>query len=117
MEESKKFYKEARKLVNKILKNLGRNDLDYTVQVSISSMDTARITYSCQIQSPNNVLQPITFIKYSAEELLESLRIASENLNQDEVAIAWHEAEKARSENFAKYHQEKIDELRKGLEK
>ena len=108
--DNKKFA-EARKLVNKILKKVNRNDLDWTVQASISSIESRGITYSCQIQSPNSVLQPMTFVKSSWEELKKSLEACAETMDTDDIVLAYHLAEKKRSEDKIKFHEEMIKEL------
>lgn len=108
--DNKKFA-EARKLVNKILKKVNRNDLDWTVQASISSIESRGITYSCQIQSPNSVLQPMTFVKSSWEELKKSLEACAESMDTDDIVLAYHLAEKKRSEDKIKFHEEMIKEL------
>lgn len=110
-----KQFMELRKLVNQILKNLNRNDLDWTVQVSISSIEARGLTYSCQIQSPSNTLRPITFIKKSYEELKEALELSAKELNADQVALAYHNAEIQRSKEKLDFHKQEVEELEKKL--
>lgn len=110
-----KEFMELRKLVNQILKNLNRNDLDWTVQVSISSIESRGLTYSCQIQSPSNTLRPITFIKKSYKELKEALEVAAKELNADQVALAYHNAEIQRSKEKLDFHEREAKELEKKL--
>lgn len=102
--------KEARKLVNKIAKNLGRNDLDWTVQLSINSTRPERINYCAQIEAPANGLQPITWVYDSWEELLENLKIAVKGLDQDAVEKAWHTSEIERAKALIRYHEEALKE-------
>lgn len=101
--------KEARKLINKIVKNLGRNDLDWTVQLSINSTRPERINYCAQIEAPANGLQPITWIYDSAEDLIENLKLATRGLNREAVEKAWHESEIQRAETLIKYHKEALE--------
>ena len=75
--------KEARKLVNKIAKNLGRNDLDWTVQLSINSTRPERINYCAQIEAPANGLQPITWVYDSYKELIDNLKLGVKGLDRD----------------------------------
>lgn len=105
--------KKARNLVNKIVKNFNRNDLDWTVQVSINSTRPDRVNYCAQIEAPANGLQPITWIKESWEELEDALKKAEKGLDQDAVDKAWHEAEIARAEHLIKYHKEAIEGIEK----
>lgn len=105
--------KKARNLVNKIVKKFNRNDLDWTVQVSINSTRPERVNYCAQIEAPANGLQPLTWVKESFAELEEALKIAEKGLDQDAVDRAWHEAEIQRAESLIKYHKDAIAELDK----
>lgn len=108
-----KELKSARTLINKIVKKFKRNDLDWTVQVSINSTRPDRVNYCAQIEAPANGLQPITWIKESWEELEDALKKAEKGLDQDAVDKAWHEAEIQRAEHLIKYHKEAIAEIEK----
>lgn len=105
--------KKARNLVNKIVKKFNRNDLDWTVQVSINSTRPDRVNYCAQIEAPANGLQPLTWVKESFAELEEALELAEKGLDQDAVDRAWHEAEIQRAESLIKYHKQAIEELDK----
>ena len=105
--------KKARNLVNKIVKKFNRNDLDWTVQVSINSTRPDRVNYCAQIEAPANGLQPLTWVKESFSELEEALELAEKGLDQDAVDRAWHEAEIQRAESLIKYHKQAIEELDK----
>ena len=104
-----KEIKQARNLINKILKNLKRNDLDWTVQTSISSIAPDVTYYSAQIEAPAQGLQPITWVKSSADELIKALQISAENLNEEKVEEAYHKAEIQRAEALMKFHQEALE--------
>lgn len=106
MEKQLKF---ARNLVNKIVKNLKRNDLDWTVQVSINSTRPERVNYCCQIEAPANGLEPITWVCETYEELEKSLKQAVKGLDREAVDKAWHESEIARAEALIKYHKEELE--------
>lgn len=103
-----KQLKSARNLVNKIVKNFKRNDLDWTVQVSINSTRPELVNYCCQIEAPANGLEPITW-----EELEIQLKEASKKLDREAVDKAWHESEIARAEALIKYHKEELDKQNK----
>ena len=96
----------ARNILNKIVKKLGRSDLDWTVQVSIHSLKPNVVNYCAQIEAPANGLQPITWIKGSWEELIEALKISEKGLDQEAVEKAWHEAEIERAKALIEYHEE-----------
>lgn len=108
-----KDLKKARNLVNKIVKKFNRNDLDWTVQLSINSTRPERVNYCAQIEAPANGLQPITWVKDSWEELEEALKIAEKALDQDAVDKAWHESEIQRAKMLIKYHEDAIKEIEK----
>lgn len=103
-----KNLEKARKILNKIIKKLGRNDLDWTVQLSINSTRPDRINYCAQIEAPANGLQPITWVKDSWKDLEESLLKAEKGLDQEAVEKAWHEAEIQRAKALIKYHEEAL---------
>lgn len=107
MEKSLKL---ARNHINKIVKNLNRNDLDWTAQVSISSTEPDKVKYCAMIEAPANGLQPITWVCNSYDELIEKLKISEKGLDQDAVMKAWHEGEIARAEALIKYHKEALEE-------
>lgn len=104
-----KQLKSVRNLVNKIIKNLGRSDLDWTVQVSINSTETDKVKYCCQIQAPANGLEPLTWICDSWDDLEAQLKSSVKNLDSDAVQRAWHEAEIARCEALIKYHKAELE--------
>lgn len=106
-----KELKKCRNLINKIVKKLGRADLDWTIQLSISSIHPEKIAYCAQIEAPANGLQPITFVKNSYEELEKSLTLAEKGLDQKAVEKAYFEAEVERAKEKQKFFEEKIKEL------
>lgn len=106
-----KELKQARNLVNKIVKNFNRNDLDWTVQISINSTRPDRVNYCAQIEAPANGLQPITWVKESYPELEKALKLAAKGIDQDAIDKAYHEAEITRAEALIKYHKEAIEKL------
>ena len=113
-ELNKQFFRECTKEVLQIVKNLKNNQIDWTVQVSESSLRPESIAYSAQIEAPAAGLQPLTWVKDSPSELLEALRDAASNgVNALKVEKAWHEAEIKRAEQLIKAHRLKLDELDK----
>lgn len=106
----KEFVK-TKRLVNKILKQLGDGSLDWTIQVGENTADPNHRTYSCMIHVPSERLQPLTWVKDSWEELHEALETAAKDLSPDMVELAEHNAEIERCKRLIKFHEEKIAEL------
>lgn len=83
-----KLEKLAKKLIRKSLKN---NTLDYTVQLTVSSLEPSKIKYAAQISSPEKGVQPITFVFDNYKTLEASLEEAIKELNPIKVEEAFHE--------------------------
>lgn len=106
-----KELKKATVLVNKIVKNFKRNDLDWTVQLSVSSIHPDKVSYCAQIEAPANGLQPLTWVKGSWKELEDALKLAEKGLNQDEVDKAYYKSEIERAKQKQQFFEEKLKEL------
>lgn len=106
--EITKPLRDARNQVNKIVKNLNRNDLDWTVQFSISSTEPNKVKYCAMIESPANGLQPITWVCDTYDDLLSQLKVSAKGLDTEAVERAWHEGEIARAEALINYHKEAL---------
>lgn len=108
-EKLKKIEAVTVKLINK----LPRHDVDYTVQVSINSTRPRHIDWAVQITPPAEGLAPITFIKDTAEELIETIKLSTKTINYKEVEKAWHNAQILSCNRTIKYHEERILDLEK----
>ena len=106
-----KELKRATVLVNKIVKNFKRNDLDWTVQLSVSSIHPDKVSYCAQIEAPANGLQPLTWVKGSWKELEDALKLGEKSLNQDEVDKAYYKSEIERAKQKQQFFEEKLKEL------
>lgn len=106
-QELKKIFRAFAKFRN----NLKRADLDFTVQVSISSPDPKTVVYAAQTTQPANGLAPIRVIAYSADELIEKIKVASKNIDQRALEIAYHKEQMASCDRTKLGHQERIEEL------
>jgi hypothetical protein len=98
-----KLEKLAKKIIRKSLKN---NTLDYTVQISVSSLEPNKVKYSTMISSPASGVQPILFT-YDSFALLEAaLETAVKSYNPRAIEIAYHEnrinTHKAKAEQHEK---------------
>lgn len=106
-EELKKIYRQTEKLRN----NLHRADLDFTVQISISTAQPGKINYAISMTAPANGLAPIMFIANSADELLTQVKAATKNIDYDAVERAYHKAQITAAENTILGHKERLAEL------
>lgn len=113
LENENKNFAKARKLVNEIIKKIGRNDIDWTIQVSMNSVRPDSMAYCCQIEAPANGLQPLTWVKASWEELIMALENSAKGLDIDAIQKAYHESEIARCKSLQEYHENAIKELEK----
>lgn len=100
------------KLVGRVIrKSLKDNTLDYTVQITVSSMRPGILQYAAQITSPANGVQPITFI-FDTYQLLEaSLKKAADELNPKEVELTFHENRINTYKNKIEQHEERVKQL------
>lgn len=103
----------ARNLVNKIVRKFNRQDLDWVVQLSVSSVHPDKVSYCAQIEAPANGLQPISWVKDSYKELEDVLKLAEKGLDQDEVDKAYYNSQIEASKAKIKFFEEKLKELEK----
>lgn len=103
-------FKKAKVLINKILNNLGDSSLDWTLQVSENTANPGKITYGCMIHVSDR-LEPLVWTCESWDELLEKLKKASKELNEDMVQIAYFQGEINRCDRLKHYYEEKIKEV------
>ena len=102
----------AEKLAIKIKKKLNRNDVDFSVQVSLSSADPGKIYYALQLTPLADGTAPITFIKTDADKFIEAIEAQLENLDTEAVEVAYHEGQINHAKRTITFHQERIDEIK-----
>lgn len=105
--------KKVRNIVNRIVKNLGRADIDWVVQVSITSVRPDKLNYCVQIEAPANGLAPITWVKDTWEELEEALKKAEKELDKEAVEKAYLASQIKAAEEKKSFFEEKLMELEK----
>lgn len=103
-----KLEKLAKRIIRKSLKD---NTLDYTVQITVSSLQPEKLQYACQITSPANGVQPITFIFDDYKTLVASLEEAEKELNPTKVEVAFHENRINTYKNKIAQHEERVVQL------
>jgi len=100
------------KIVKKILrKSLKDNTLDYTVQITTSSLEPGKIKYAAQISAPAKGVQPITFIYDNYEMLKASLEESEKELSKKKVEITFHQSRINSYNNKVKQHEERMKQL------
>lgn len=104
-EQLLKLEKIAKKLIRKSLKN---NTLDYTLQITVSSLEPSKLKYAAQISSPEKGVQPITFIFDDYKTLEASLEEAVKELNPIKVEEAFHENRINTYKNKIQQHEERL---------
>lgn len=104
---NKQFFEVAR-IMNKVLKGLKNNTLDWTYQESISSIHPDKVTYAVQLEAPAPGLAPVTWVCDTYDELKAKLEASEKYLDVAAVEKAWHESEITRAESLIKYHREAL---------
>lgn len=107
----KQTIQKAEKLALKIKKAAHRADLDYSIQVSMSSADPGVIYYALQLTPLADGLAPMTFIKKTPEDLITAIEAQLENLDEAYIEKAYHEAQVTHAERTIKFHQERIAQI------
>lgn len=102
---------EVEKLAIRLKKKAKRNDLDFSVQVSLSTADPGQIYYALQLTPVADGVAPMTFIKKSPEELIEAIKAQLDNIDEVAIEKAYHEAQIAHAKRTITFHEERIDEI------
>ena len=113
MATAREELQKAEKAIVKLRNKIKRADLDYTVQISISSVDPTKIRYAAQMTPPAQGLAPVTFIKDTADELVEAIKSAAKHIDYEQVEIAYHKAQMEACDRTKQGHQDRIDEILK----
>jgi hypothetical protein len=76
----------AEKTIKKIIRKVFKNSLiDYSVQVTVSSLEPNKIKYGVFISSPSRHVQDVTFMFDSFEELDKTLQECLKEWNYAEI--------------------------------
>lgn len=102
---------EVEKLAIKLKKKVKRNDLEFTIQVSLSTVDPGQIYYSLRFTSMVDGVAPMTFIKKSPEDLVEALKAQLDNLDEEAVERAYHAAQIEHASRTITFHEERLEEM------
>lgn len=100
----------AEKIIKKIIRNVFKDStLDYTVQVSTSSVEPGKVKYSALITSPSRHVQEIPFRFNSFNELKAALETALKEFKYEDI-------EKAEVQSRIAVYENKAQQLRDYLE-
>lgn len=102
----------AEKIIKKIIKNVFRNSqLDYTVQVSTSSIEPGKVKYSALITSPSRHVQEIPFRFNSFNELKAALETALKEFKYEDIEKAEVQSRITVYENKAQQLKDYLDAI------
>jgi len=111
MSETGQELRKIEKAFVKLRNNIKRSDMDYIVQVSINSTDPDTVIYAAQMTAPANGLAPIRLLASTAEELIAKLKVATKNIDEKAIEIAYHKAQMESCDRTKLGHEERIAEL------
>ena len=101
----------AKKVIRKSLKN---NTLDYTVQITVSSLEPSKLKYACQISSPAQGVQPITYIFDNFNDLHNALVESEKEIDKKKIELTFHQSRINTYESKIQQHKERIVILEAG---
>lgn len=107
-EQLLKLEKLTKKVIRKSLKN---NTLDYTVQITTSSLEPGKLKYACHISSPASGVQPITFVYDSFDLLVAALEESEKEFNPQKVEVAFHESRINSYKGKIAMHEKRVETL------
>lgn len=111
MPETKKDLQKMERAIVRLRNKQNRSDLDYTVQISISSVDPGIVRFAAQLTAPAQGLQPVTFIGDSAVEITEQIKEYTKTFDDKKIEKAYHAAQIKACNRTIKFHEERIDAI------
>lgn len=110
-EQLRVLQKTIKKIIRKSLKD---NTLDYTVQISMSSIEPDQVKYAAQISSPAKGVQPITFTFNTFKELQAALEASVDEIDREKVERVFHENMVNSLTNRIEAHKARIKQIDDG---
>jgi hypothetical protein len=109
---------ELEKLCRKVIRLAFKdNTLDYTVQISTTSLEPGKVKYGFMINGLKKEIQPIAMSYYTYEECKVALEGLLKEVNPLEVEKSFHKGRINVYTNAISSHQERLDKIEKdGLE-
>ena len=113
MNNSNPTKRKAHKILKKITKKLGKQDLYYSAQFGIDSSKEATFnTWAAYIASPRDGLAPVTFVSFSKEDFIQKLEdFYKDKISPEQVEVAFHEGQIESNNRSNEYHKEQIDAI------
>ncbi len=111
MASIEKDLRNAEKAIVKLRNKLKKVDMNYTVQVSISSTDPTTVIWQALVTPPANSLAPISFIEKSPGDLIDRIKATTKAVDLEAVDKAYHESQIEACKRTIKGHEEYIQEL------
>lgn len=103
---------QVEKLIKKLIRKVFRNSsLEYTVQVSVSSVDPGKVKYSALIQSPTRHIQEIPFVFESLDDLKKAVEKATKDFSFEDITKAEVESRINVYKNKAKQLEDYLKEI------
>lgn len=114
-DDAKEQLLELEKLVKKIIrKALKDSTLDYTCQITVSSLEPRMLKYAAQISSPAKGVQPITYVFNSFNDLKNALAESEEEIDREKVELAFHQSRINTYKNKIDAHEKRIKQIEAG---
>lgn len=106
------------RLIKKVIrKGFKDNTLDYTVQISISSMEPGKVKYGFMINGLKKEIQPIALSYYSYQDCKNVLEGMLKEVNPLEVEMSFHQGRINVYTNAISSHEERLKYIEEhGLE-
>lgn len=106
--QTKEDLQKIEKAMVKLRNKAKRSDLDYTVQISISSADPQVVRYAAQMTPPAEGLAPVTFIEHDTESLVNKIKLATKGINYEEIEKAYHSAQIDAAKRTIAHHEDRV---------
>lgn len=113
MSNSNPTLRKAHSLLRRISKKLKREDIYFSAQIGVDSTKEAdELMYVAMINSPREGLAPVTFADHDKVKFIEKIKSFYEDkINENEVEIAYLEAQLVSNERSSERIKKKIAEL------
>ncbi len=114
MDNSNPTLRKAYKILSKIAKKVGRDDVYFSAQIGIdSARGKDETTFAAYMAPVREGLAPVTFASHDKKDFIDKLqKFLDEKVNEDEVAIAYHEAQIDANRRSTQHHEYEIEKIK-----